>query len=120
MSSLRRWMRAAVAVAAVALVSAAALGQADKKTERLWKAKCASCHGADGKAQTDLGKQMGVADYTTREWQKGRSDAQLKQAILDGVKWERGGKKQEMGGYKDTLTPAQVDALVAHIRAFAQ
>lgn len=102
--------------AALLFVSLAARAEADKKTERLWKAKCAACHGADGKAQTDQGQKMGVADYTSPAWQKAHPDAELKQAIHDGVDTVQDGKKQQMDGYKD-LSGEQVDALVAHIRS---
>jgi mono/diheme cytochrome c family protein len=107
--------------AATALLAApAARGEVDKKIERTWKAKCAACHGADGKADTEQGRQMGVADYTQASWQKGRSDAQLKQAILEGVHQDKGGRKQEMDGYKDKLSPEQVDGLVAYVRALGK
>jgi mono/diheme cytochrome c family protein len=105
------------AIAALALVSLAApaRGEVDKKIERTWKSKCASCHGADGAGQTDTGKKMGVRDYTSAEWQKSRTDAQLKEAILGGVNREVDGKKQEMDGYKGKLDE-QVDGLVALVR----
>jgi len=56
MLSLRKWMRSALVVGLLALLPAAASGASDPKTERLWKAKCASCHGIDGKGDTDQGK----------------------------------------------------------------
>jgi len=46
-----------------------ARAEVDKKVEKLWKTKCASCHGADGKAQTEQGQKLGVRDYTSPEWQ---------------------------------------------------
>ena len=58
-----------IAALAAALVPLAGRAEADKKTERTWKAKCASCHGADGKGQTDLGQKMAIADYTDAAWQ---------------------------------------------------
>ena len=65
---MKTWM---VALFALLLVPKLALAQpSDPKTERLWKAKCASCHGADGKAQTEQGKKMAMHDITTAEWQK--------------------------------------------------
>jgi mono/diheme cytochrome c family protein len=91
----------------------------DKKSERLWKAKCASCHGADGKAQTDQGKKMGVLDYSTATWQKAHADAELKQAIRAGVDKTQDGKKQQMDSYKD-LSDDQVDGLVTYIRSFGR
>ena len=90
----------------------------DKKIERLWKSKCSSCHGQDGKAQTEKGKKMKVADYTTAAWQKSKTDADIKKGILDGVKGEKDGAKQEMDGFKD-LTPEQVDGLVLFTRSLA-
>jgi mono/diheme cytochrome c family protein len=104
------------ALVAVGLASSLALAQPDKKTERTWKAKCASCHGADGKAQTEQGKKMKTADITTAEWQKSFTDEQLKKAVLEGIKREKDGVKQEMDGYKDSLKPEQVDALVQYMR----
>jgi len=40
----------------------------------------------------------------------------LKKAILNGVHTEKGGVKQDMNGFKDELTPDQVNALIAYIR----
>jgi mono/diheme cytochrome c family protein len=92
------------------------LAHADPATERLWKAKCGSCHGADGKGQTDQGKKLAISDMTTAAWQSGITDDKIKVAINDGVKREKGGVKQEMDGYKAKLKPEQVDALTAYIR----
>ena len=105
----------AASLAAGAAFAGDAPAEPDKKTERLWKAKCSSCHGMDGKAQTAKGKEMKVADYSTPAWQKGRDDAQLKKAIVEGVKAEKDGVKQEMEGYGD-LKADQVDALISYIR----
>src|SRR3954465_4773377 len=46
------------------LWAASARGEADPKAARAWKAKCASCHGADGAGQTDQGKKLKVDDMT--------------------------------------------------------
>jgi mono/diheme cytochrome c family protein len=104
--------------AASLLVGGTALAQTDpKKVERAWKAKCSSCHGATGKADTEKGQQMKIVDMTSAEFQA-RKDDELRKAILDGVKKEKGGVKQEMDAFKGDLTPEQVDALVAYIRTF--
>jgi mono/diheme cytochrome c family protein len=100
----------------LAFLFAPLVASADPATERLWKAKCGSCHGADGKAQTEQGKKMSTADMSTAEWQAKFTDAQIKAAINDGVKRDKAGVKQEMDGYKSKLRPDQVDALTAHIR----
>ena len=95
----------------------AAHAEVDKRVERTWKTKCASCHGADGKGQTDQGAKMGIGDYTSAVWQKGKTDADIKSAIENGVNREKAGKKQEMDGYKDKLAPDQIDGLVQFVRS---
>ena len=102
-----------VAALAAALIPLTARAEADKKTERTWKAKCASCHGADGKGKTETGEKAGIADYTSADWQKSKTDADIKKAITDGVK----GKKAEMDGYKDKLSAEEIDKLDAYVRA---
>ena len=110
----RLWM---AALAAALLVPLMARAETDKKTERTWKAKCASCHGVDGKGKTDQGEKMAVGDYTDAAWQKSKTDAELKGAISDGLKRDKAGKKQEMDAYKDKLSAEEIDKLVAHVRA---
>jgi len=99
------------------VVSALALADVDKKTERVWKAKCASCHGQAGKGDTEKGQQMKVDDMTTAAFQA-KSDDDWKKAILNGVHTEKAGVKQDMPGFKDELTPDQVNAVTAYIRTF--
>ena len=102
--------------AASFLLSAAAWAETDKKTERLWKAQCASCHGQGGNGDTGPGKAMKVQDMTTAAYQA-KTDDEFKKAIVNGVKTEQGGVKQEMDAYKN-LTPEQVDSLISLIRSF--
>ncbi len=90
---------------------------ADKKVERTFNSKCGSCHGKDGKAQTEKGQKMKLRDMSSAEFQK-KSDEDFKKAIVDGMKAEKDGVKQEMDGFKDDLKPEEIDALVAYVRAF--
>ena len=114
--SAKHW----VVAAAVALFGTASLAAdaPDKKTERLWKAKCASCHGMDGKGQTDKGKEMKVRDMTTPEYQK-ISDADIKKSMIDGINRTKDGVKQEMDSYKDSLKPEQIEEMVKYTRYVA-
>ncbi|MEW6127316.1 MAG: c-type cytochrome [Acidobacteriota bacterium] len=48
-------------------------------------AHCASCHGKDGKAQTEKGRSVKAADLTSHHVQS-ESDAELFRVIHDGVK----------------------------------
>lgn len=121
MSAINRsvaWMRRGAAfLIALSIGGSALAAPPDKKTERLWKSKCASCHGADGKGDADQGKKMKVGNMATPAFQKSNTDAQLKSAISNGVKTEKDGVKKEMDPYKDELSPEQIDALVQFIRA---
>lgn len=68
-----------------------------------FKAKCAACHGADGKGK----EAMKTRDLASADVQK-MSDADLSGMITNG--------KGKMPAYK-TLTPDQVKDLVAFIRS---
>jgi mono/diheme cytochrome c family protein len=100
------------------IVALATSARADK-IERTWQAKCGSCHGDDGKGQTAKGKEMGVRDVTTAEWQKGITDEKIQKAIEDGVDTTKDGKKQKMDAYKDKLKPEQIKDLVTYMRSLA-
>ena len=97
------------AVLSLALLSLGARAEVDKKTERTYKSKCASCHGADGKAETDQAKKMGVKPFAESA---SKSEADLKKAISDGTKSDKG----EMEGYKDKLSAEEIDNLVKYVR----
>ena len=115
-TTLRTTMTIACGLGAIALFSLArpAAAEPDAKIQRTWKAKCASCHGADGKAATEMGKKLEIPDMTTPAWQKKVSDEVMKKSINEGLKRE--GKAEGMDGFKDKLTAEQVDGLVALVR----
>jgi len=71
--------------------------------ETMFKAKCAGCHGADGKGK----EAMKTTDMASADVQK-MSDADLSGVITAG--------KGKMPAYK-TLTPDQVKDLVGFIRS---
>ena len=105
-----------VFVIAGLMFATASAWAADPKTERLWTSKCGSCHGPDGKGQTEQGKKQQVTDISTAEWQAKFTDDQLKTAIENGVKETRGGVKKEMKAYKAELTPDKIASLVTFVR----
>lgn len=103
-----------VALAGISAISILALSTADTSTvygaadgAATYKAKCASCHAADGSGSTAAGKSMNVRDLRSKEVQ-GQSDDQLFQLISKG--------KGKMPGYEKTLGADTCKALVAHIR----
>ena len=72
-----------------------------------FKAKCAMCHGADGKGDTAMGKKFAVKDMGSADVQ-GKSDADLNTIITKG--------KDKMPAYDGKLTKEQIDGLVKYIR----
>jgi cytochrome c6 len=84
--------------------------KAGNTSESIYKAKCAMCHGADGKGETATGKTMKVKNFASDEVQK-MNDEDLSEAISKG--------KGKMPAYK-TLNADQVKGLVAYIRSFAK
>ena len=84
--------------------------QADTIPE-LWKAKCKSCHGEDGKADTKTGKKEKIEDMTTAAWQKEWTDQKQKKMILEGSK-----DNKKMKPFKDKLSADEVEGLVKFIR----
>jgi mono/diheme cytochrome c family protein len=80
---------------------AAGTGEAD------YKAKCASCHGADGLAATPMGKMFKIASFKDPAQVK-LSDAELIASTTKG--------KGKMPAYAGKLTDAQIKDVVAHIR----
>lgn len=91
------------------LICAASLASAADAAEN-WGKMCASCHGKDGSGATVMGKKSGVLDYRDAAVQAKFTDAQATQIIADG--------KDKMKAFKDKLTPDEIKALVAYVRAF--
>lgn len=88
----------------------AAAGQSEEG-EAVFKAKCAMCHGADGKGDTKAGKMVKTPDLTQKPWKSGGSLEATRKVILEGA-----GK---MPGSRGKLTDAQIDAVARHSLRFA-
>jgi mono/diheme cytochrome c family protein len=79
--------------------------------EATYKAKCAMCHGPDGKGETAAGKSMKAGSFSAPEVAK-MSDDDLAAAIAKG--------KNKMPAYEKSLNPDQIKGLVAYIRSLAK
>jgi mono/diheme cytochrome c family protein len=110
-SSLSLSLSAAQAEATGTPLTPAAGYKPEKKLVRLWNSKCATCHGEDGRAVTEQGKEMGIADMTKAAYWKDVTVEGARKAVLEGLKKTVNGKEQEMKPFADRLTPQQVDAL---------
>ena len=102
-------MKTSVLTLSVLLSSAAFANDAAD----VYKAKCKSCHGETGKADTKNGKKYKMHDISTERWQARHSDEQIRKVISDGDP-----DNEKMKAFKDKLSPEQIDALVQHIRTF--
>lgn len=78
----------------------------------IYAEKCAKCHGADGKG-VDKFKKQGAEDFTDPKFQKGHTDAKIAADINNG-------KGDFMPAWKGKLKPAEITALVKHIRSFGK
>ena len=72
-----------------------------------YKARCAACHGADGK-----GGKMGTKDFASPEI-KSQSDAQLAETITKG-------KPPKMPAYGEKLKDTEIKDLVTYIRTLGK
>ncbi len=80
-------------------------------TVRMFEQSCRKCHGADGKGDPLRATFPSIPDFTNRQWQQNTSKAQLTASILEG-------KSTHMPAFRSKLGNAQVDELVAYVRAF--
>jgi cytochrome c6 len=92
-------------VLAVVLIAPSALRA--QSAAATFKARCAGCHGADGKGRTAPGKSLGVHDFGSDEVTK-MSDTDLITIITAG--------KDKMPPYGKSLKETEIKDLVAYVR----
>ena len=78
--------------------AALAAGPADT-----FQAKCAVCHGKDGKGQSDMAKKLGVKDLTATKL----SAAEIEKVIANG--------KGKMTPWKGKLSDAEISGLAKFV-----
>src|SRR5258708_24116274 len=97
--------------ARASLAVCAGSSQAQSAGETLFKTKCATCHGPDGKADTPAGKSMKIRSFSDPETKK-LSDDELAAIIEKG--------KNKMPAYGKSMKPDEIKAMVAYIRSLAK
>jgi cytochrome c6 len=98
----------AVAVAMFLLVSPA---KSQGAGEKVYKAKCASCHGPDGVGATPTGKATKARDFCSDEVKK-ETDEEWTTIIVKG--------RNKMPSYDKKLTDAEVKDVIAYIRGLCK
>lgn len=103
--------RVLVLMALMAVAAGMALAQQSsaQKGQATFDAKCAMCHGKDGKGQTAMGKANNLKDLGSGEVQN-MKDSELQNLIESG--------KGKMPAYKGKLNDEQLEQVVAYIRTF--
>jgi mono/diheme cytochrome c family protein len=76
----------------------------------LYKEHCAKCHGDTGHADNWRGYLYFSRDFTSPEWQKKMSDAEILEEINDGPRI--------MPAFKEALSADEKQALIQVIRSF--
>jgi mono/diheme cytochrome c family protein len=102
-------MAAPVITVFVALALAAPSSVAAADAAKVFKKKCAACHGKEGEPNKVFAKQ-GVRSFKDAEWQKATKDAQVEDSI------RKGKKGTMMASFEKQLSDEEVKALVAYIR----
>ena len=73
-----------------------------------YNAKCANCHGRDGRSKTSRGRRTHSRDLTDAGWQNDVSDERLFNSISNG--------RGKMPAFKKSLSESEIDGLVAYVR----
>jgi cytochrome c6 len=82
-----------------------------QKGQGIFQEQCVGCHGADGKAQTEIGKKVEAADLTSSAVQE-QSDSKLGRVIKSG--------KKKMPSFDGKLSDEEIGSVVAYIRQLAK
>ena len=107
---MSKTIRMQSALAAVILLSGV-VGFAQTSGEATYKAKCQSCHGAQGVPNPGIAKAMGVKPASDPSV-KALSEAQMITDTTNG--------KGKMPAFKGKLSDAEIKASVDYFRTFAK
>jgi mono/diheme cytochrome c family protein len=94
-------------LAAICLAASILAAQAQNPGADAYKAKCQSCHGADGLGNTPVGKMVKIVSFKDPAVINA-TDADLIAVVKNG--------KNKMPAYNGKLTDDQITAVVAYIR----
>jgi mono/diheme cytochrome c family protein len=93
----------------LALASPAAAADLDLG-KKVYDQKCASCHGADGKGNAKMATALKV-EIKPLSASAAKPDAEVRKVLEEG--------KKPMPGYGKTLSPAEMDAVLAYTKDLA-
>lgn len=98
------------ATAGLILLSCSAHAEEDDLGQDTFNERCASCHGRDGKARTDIGRKLKTKDLTDAQLWKDLTDERIRAQIIEGT------PDGAMPPYKGKLSAEELAALVRYLR----
>ena len=81
--------------------------QKPREGDAIFQELCVSCHGNDGRADTEMGKSVKAADLTSSEVQQ-QSDAELARVLRTG--------QRQMPAFGDKLSDDEIKAVIGYVR----
>jgi len=108
---MKRVLSGIVAVAVFCLGGVVVSAQDKASGEKVYKAKCAMCHGPDAKGETAAGKTTKARDICSDEVKK-ETDAAWTDIIVKG--------KNKMPSYDKKITDAEVKDVIAYMRSLCK
>ena len=105
----------AILIAAAVLVLGVASARADDDDELgqdTFNNKCATCHGKDGKAKTEMGLKLKTRDLTQKDSWKTITDATIEKQVRNGT------ADQNMPAFAEKLSAEEIKAVIKYVRVF--
>ncbi len=109
---MKKLIRASAATLVLALAPGPARAAPDDVGQDVYNARCATCHGRDGKAKTPIGVKLKTADLTQGAVWKDLTDAVIIKVIDEGT------ADKAMPPYKGSFSAEETAALVKYLRGF--
>jgi len=78
--------------------------------KQIFAARCAGCHGADGRAESAYGKQHSIPDFTSKAWSAKQSEKDQIATVTDGE------LEADMPAFSGQLSAAEIKAVVGYVR----
>ncbi len=98
-------MKKTLVAVAASLLSLALAGTARADAAATFQARCASCHGKDGKGKTKMGEKLNVPDLTAVK----ASTGEMEKVIADG--------KGKMSAYRGKVSDAEIKARAEYVKS---